>query len=134
MGAHRWWQRLVRLVALEGAVVDGWGDPVPMLRADLEHHERAGAEGPARTCRDLLRRAGRPARRTRGTSPVPPALRALGVTSREMEVLELVVQGLTNAQVAQRLFLSTRTVDSHVASLLAKTGTAGRAELRGIRQ
>jgi DNA-binding CsgD family transcriptional regulator len=132
MGGHRWWQRLVRLVALEGAVVDGWGDPVPMLRADLEHHERAGAEGPARTCRDLLRRAGRPARRTRGTSPVPPALRALGVTSREMEVLELVVQGLTNAQVAQRLFLSTRTVDSHVASLLAKTGTARRAELRGI--
>ena len=137
MGPHHWWRRLVRLVALEGAVVDGWGDPVPTLRADLEHHERAGDDGLARTCRDLLRRAGQPARRGRGTSAVPPELRALGVTSREVDVLDLVTQGLTNAQVAQRLFLSTRTVDSHVASLLAKTGASGRAELRstaGVRR
>jgi DNA-binding CsgD family transcriptional regulator len=61
---------------------------------------------------------------------VPPRLRALGVTSREMEVLALVTRGMTNAEVADRLVLSRRTVDSHVASLLAKTGSASRAELR----
>jgi DNA-binding NarL/FixJ family response regulator len=47
-------------------------------------------------------------------------------------VLELVAQGLTNARVASRLFLSTRTVDHHVARLLAKTGSANRAELSRV--
>ena len=86
----------------------------------------------SRTCRDLLRQAGQPIRRGRGQAHVPPALRALGVTSREADVLELVAQGLTNAQVAARLYLSPRTVDTHVASLLGKTGAAGRAELRRL--
>jgi DNA-binding CsgD family transcriptional regulator len=39
---------------------------------------------------------------------------------------------MTNAQVAQRLFLSPRTVDTHVANLLAKTGVGTRAELRSF--
>jgi DNA-binding CsgD family transcriptional regulator len=123
-----WWNRLLRLFALEGAVVDGWGDPVPALRADLAAHEAAGAESLARTCRDLLRTAGAPTRRQAG--PVAPALRARGVTAREAEVLALVAAGLTNAEAAQRLFLSRRTVETHVARLLAKTGAADRSELR----
>ena len=124
-----WWNRLLRLVALEAAVVDGWGDPVPALRADLAAHEQAGEEQLARTCRDLLRTAGAPTQRRGGTS-VPPSLRARGITSREAEVLALVATGLTNAQTAERLFLSRRTVDTHVARLLAKTGSADRVELR----
>jgi len=123
-----WWNRLLRLFALEGAVADGWGDPVPALRADLAAHEAAGAESLARTCRDLLRTAGAPTRRQAG--PVAPALRARGVTAREAEVLALVAAGLTNAEAAQRLFLSRRTVETHVARLLAKTGAADRSELR----
>ena len=125
-----WWGRLLRLPVLAAAVADGWGDPVPALRADLAEHERTGATALARTARDLLRRAGAPTRRGRGDSAVPPRLRALGVTSREMDVLALVADGLTNAQVAERLYLSVRTVETHVASLLAKTGAASRAELR----
>ena len=109
-------------------MVDGWGDPVPALRADLAAHEAAGAESLARTCRDLLRTAGAPTRRQAG--PVAPALRARGVTAREAEVLALVAAGLTNAEAAQRLFLSRRTVETHVARLLAKTGAADRSELR----
>jgi DNA-binding CsgD family transcriptional regulator len=128
LGHLPWWNRLLRLFALEGAVVDGWGDPVPALRADLAAHEAAGAEGLARTCRDLLRAAGAPTRRRGG--PVPPALRARGVTAREAEVLALVAAGLTNAEAAQRLFLSRRTVETHVARLLAKTGATDRSELR----
>ncbi len=123
-----WWNRLLRLFALEAAVRDGWGDPVPALRADLAAHEAAGADSLARTCRDLLRAAGAPTRRQSGA--VAPALRARGVTAREAEVLALVATGLTNAEAAERLFLSRRTVETHVARLLAKTGAADRSELR----
>jgi DNA-binding CsgD family transcriptional regulator/tetratricopeptide (TPR) repeat protein len=125
-----WWNRLLRSLALEAAVADGWGDPVPHLRVDLAEHERAGEETLARTCRDLLRRAGAPTRRGRGSTRVPPELRARGVTSREADVLVLVAAGLTNAEVADRLFLSPRTVETHVAHLLAKTGATDRTQLR----
>jgi len=54
------------------------------------------------------------------------------VTTREMDVLVLVADGLTNREIAERLFVSPRTVETHVASLLAKTGTASRAELRAL--
>jgi DNA-binding CsgD family transcriptional regulator len=125
-----WLHRLFRLLVLEAAVADGWGDPVPLLRGDLAEHERAGDLQLARTCRDLLRRAGAPTRRGRGTSPVPGALRAAGVTSREMDVLTLLSSGLTNAEIAARLYLSPRTVETHVASLLAKLGATDRGQLR----
>jgi DNA-binding CsgD family transcriptional regulator len=125
-----WLRRLLRLFALEAAVVDGWGDPVPALRADLSEHERAGELQLARTCRDLLRRAGVPTRRGRGESVVPPGLRAVGVTSREMDVLTLLVSGRTNTEIAERLYLSPRTVETHVTHLLGKTGTANRSALR----
>ncbi|GAA4730922.1 LuxR family transcriptional regulator [Actinomycetospora chibensis] len=128
-----WWHRLVRTVVLDAAVRDGWGDPVPALRADLAVHEQCddpGARALARTCRDLLRAAGAPTRTSRSADPVPPDLRRLGVTAREAEVLRLVVDHRSNADIAARLHLSTRTVESHVARLLAKTGTSDRAGLR----
>ncbi len=127
--AHRpWWRRLLRTSVLECAVRDGWGDPVPLLQADLAAHEAAGATVQARTCRDLLRGTGATVRRG-GAGRVPASLRALGVTAREFDVLTLVATGLTNAEVARRLVVSPRTVDTHVANLLAKTGAVGRREL-----
>ena len=66
---RRWRHRLLRLLVLRSAVLDGWGDPVPALRADLAEFERFGDERLARTCRDLLRQAGAPTRRGRGSSP-----------------------------------------------------------------
>jgi DNA-binding CsgD family transcriptional regulator len=124
-----WWRRLLHTVVLDCAVTDGWGDPVSVLRADLAAHEDAGDGALARVCRDLLRRAGAPVPRTRDRG-VPPRLRALGVTAREAQVLALVARGLTNAEVAERLYLSPRTVDTHVANLLAKTGASARTQLR----
>ena len=97
-----WWRLLLHTLVLDAAVTDGWGDPVPVLRADLAAHEASGDAALARICRTLLRRAGAPTRRGRGDAQVPPSLRALGITSREVEVLALVAQGLTNAQIAQR--------------------------------
>lgn len=57
-----------------------------------------------------------------GDGDLPGPLRALGVTEREADVLRLVAQGLGNREIAERMFLSPRTVEKHVASLLSKTG------------
>jgi DNA-binding NarL/FixJ family response regulator len=51
------------------------------------------------------------------------------VTRREKEVLELLAEGLTNQEIAQRLYLSVNTVDSHRKSLLAKMQARNTAEL-----
>jgi len=50
------------------------------------------------------------------------------LTDREREVLDLVARGLTNAAIAQRLFLSDKTVRNHVSNVFAKLHVAGRAE------
>ena len=60
---------------------------------------------------------------------MPPGLRALGVTSREVDVLVLVAEGQSNREIAERLVLSPRTVEAHVERMLAKTATANRREL-----
>jgi len=59
----------------------------------------------------------------------PPALRELtqDPTARELEVLQLVADGLVNREIGQRLFLSEETVKSHVRHLLAKLQARSRA-------
>jgi len=51
-----------------------------------------------------------------------------GLTAREAEVLALVADGLRDAEIAERLVLSTRTVGHHVSAILAKLGVRTRAE------
>ncbi|MCC5579607.1 response regulator transcription factor [Microtetraspora sp. AC03309] len=50
------------------------------------------------------------------------------LTDREREVLDLVAAGLTNHAIAQRLFLSEKTIRNHVSNIFAKLGVSGRAE------
>jgi DNA-binding CsgD family transcriptional regulator len=68
-------------------------------------------------------------RRDPNAASVPPPLRALGITAREREVLDLLGQGLSNREIGERLYLSPRTVERHVANLTVKTGVERRAQL-----
>ena len=60
---------------------------------------------------------------------LPAHLREAGVTRREAEVLAALTDRLTNAEIAARLFISVRTVESHVSSLLTKLGVGDRTAL-----
>jgi DNA-binding CsgD family transcriptional regulator len=59
---------------------------------------------------------------------------AAGVTAREAEVLAAIGRRLTNREIAARLSISVRTVESHVSSLLRKLGFSGRPELVELAQ
>jgi DNA-binding CsgD family transcriptional regulator len=58
--------------------------------------------------------------------PSPP-IDAAGLTAREVEVLRLMTQGLTYAQIAEQLVISRRTVNAHVTSIFSKLGVTARA-------
>jgi len=118
------------VLAARAALRDGWGEPLVWLREAEAFFAAGGYEHTARRCRALLAEAGAPVpRRGRGDSAVPVALRGLGVTSREMDVLKLVAAGLSNREIAGRLVLSTKTVERHLASLFDRTGVRTRAAL-----
>ncbi|MCP9808563.1 helix-turn-helix transcriptional regulator [Cyanobium sp. HWJ4-Hawea] len=51
------------------------------------------------------------------------------VSQREIEIIELVAQGLTNQEIAQSLTISKRTVDNHVSNIFTKTGAKNRVAL-----
>jgi DNA-binding CsgD family transcriptional regulator len=118
-----------RLIAQE-AFDHGWGEPERWLREGAAFFDEQQQDRVASACRSLLRKAGiKLSRRGRGDSVVPDELAARGVTSREMDVLTLVREGLSNAEIGERLFLSRRTVETHVSSLLRKSGTSNRLQL-----
>lgn len=123
-------RHVARIVVAPNAVEFGWGEPAAWLRAAESWASVAGLDGLTSAIRSMMRRLDVPVpRRGRGSNVVPPEFRRLGVTSREMDVLVLLVDRCSNREIANRLHLSVRTVEKHVASLLAKTSTADRHEL-----
>jgi len=62
----------------------------------------------------------------KGKSTTPDAVH---ITDRELEILELIVQEYTNQEIAEKLFISSRTVDAHRRNLLQKTGARNTAGL-----
>jgi DNA-binding CsgD family transcriptional regulator len=125
------WRRplALRLLA-EAALAAGWGEPARWADEALLFFGSAGRERVAAACRGLLRRAGvRVSREGRGDSVVPARLAALGITSREVDVLNLVAEGLSNAEIAARLFVSIRTVETHASRLLRKARVESRPQL-----
>jgi DNA-binding NarL/FixJ family response regulator len=63
-------------------------------------------------------------------SPDPPD----GLTQREVEILGLIAQGLTNGEIAERLFLSSHTIKTHINRIFAKTGSRDRVAAIGYAQ
>jgi DNA-binding CsgD family transcriptional regulator/tetratricopeptide (TPR) repeat protein len=94
------------------------------LRRAIAAFEALGAEAAARRTRQRMRELGH--------RQVPTGARAstrqhpFGLTRREDEVLALLCDGLTNEDIAERLVVSTRTVDHHVSAVLAKLGVGSR--------
>ncbi|MFL0287761.1 LuxR C-terminal-related transcriptional regulator [Mycobacterium sp. SMC-21] len=93
-------------------------------------YRRLDRRGSALTCST---RAQALARRCGATTPaLRQAVRPLPLTDREREIVALLGQGLSSRAVADRLTLSTRTVEGHIYRAMAKTGTTNRDELAAL--
>jgi DNA-binding NarL/FixJ family response regulator len=100
-------------------------EAVPLLEAALATYAAAGAERDAARVRSLLR-----ARGLRPSSGGPRSSREWpDLTESEFAVASLVARGATNREVADRLFLSPYTVNSHLRHVFAKLGIRSRVEL-----
>ncbi len=121
LAAYRVWSDVARMLMAEAAPADGWGEPREWLRAARDTFGACGLAALARRCGELLGEV----------SPGPPWA-DLGVTAREADVLALIAEGLANKEIAARLFLSPRTVEKHVESLLRKTGARSRTQLLAL--
>jgi DNA-binding CsgD family transcriptional regulator/tetratricopeptide (TPR) repeat protein len=92
--------------------------------------EQLGARPMAALVRERLREAGV---RTIPRGPRPTTRgNPFGLTNRQMEILALLVEHLTNAEIAGRLHISPKTVDHHVSAVLAKLDVASREEAAAI--
>jgi len=106
------------------AIALAHGDPAAQLEA-LEIFDRLGATAVAAKLRKALRIEGVSVPRGKGQKTRD---HAAGLTAKQAEVLELLDEGLANTEIADRLFVSPRTVEHHVSAILAKLDSSNRAE------
>ncbi|BCJ41974.1 DNA-binding response regulator [Actinoplanes ianthinogenes] len=93
--------------------------------SELLHGIRQAAAGESPFSQDVLRRLVRRAVDARSE----PAPRISGLTGREQEVLDLVAEGLTNTEIAERLHIGITTVKTHITALMTKTNSHNRVRL-----
>jgi DNA-binding CsgD family transcriptional regulator len=97
-----------------------WAGAVTWARAALASFERIGAVRETDRAAHLLRELGAGGR--------GGPRRREGLSQREGEVLALLAHGLTNREIAARLFISPKTVERHITQILGKLGLRSRAE------
>ncbi len=95
--------------------------------AELSSAIRAAAAGDAVLAPSVTRRV--VARAARRAPPMAPDPRAATITDREREVVTALADGLSNAEIAARLYLSEATVKSHLTSILNKLGLRDRTQV-----
>jgi predicted ATPase/DNA-binding NarL/FixJ family response regulator len=130
-----------RQTAFALGVADGLGERIggrlfPAMRAAIDAIAAKTAEelgSSATSPREAGRAVGRGdcISAALGFAPEPGpscAQQELPLTKREQEVTELIAGGLTNRQIAERLFIAQRTVDTHVGHILAKLGCSNRSQ------
>ncbi|MDR6287680.1 DNA-binding CsgD family transcriptional regulator/tetratricopeptide (TPR) repeat protein [Inquilinus ginsengisoli] len=117
------WHRLGCPYEQARALADG---DQPAQLAALEIFDRLGAAPAAAMLRQRMRGEGvrRIPRGPRASTRRNP----LGLTRREVEILGCLAEGLSNGRIGDRLHVSSKTVDHHVSSVLAKLGAATRGE------
>jgi DNA-binding CsgD family transcriptional regulator/tetratricopeptide (TPR) repeat protein len=117
------WQRIGCPYEQAEALADGDEEA---MREALAILTRLGAEPAADRLREKMRHAGvkRVPARPRASTRASPAQ----LTRRELEVLALIETGLSNAEIARRLFISERTAVHHVSAILRKLGADTRGE------
>ena len=129
------WERAAQLwtqigCPYEAALALADADTEEPLRLALADLQKMGARPAAAIVSRKLRDLGAQGvpRGPRTASRANPA----GLSMRELEVLELVASGLRNGQIAGRLFLSAKTVDHHIGSILRKLGVNSRTEAASV--
>ncbi|HSS94313.1 MAG TPA: AAA family ATPase, partial [Candidatus Dormibacteraeota bacterium] len=122
--AHSAWSSLGCPYEAAMALVEA--DDVEALRQALDEFQQMGARTAAAVAARRLREKGVRGL-PRGPRPSTTRNRA-NLTSREIEILGLVSEGLGNAEIARRLFLSKKTVDHHVSAILRKLGVSTRGQ------
>jgi predicted ATPase/DNA-binding CsgD family transcriptional regulator len=116
------------------------GHPAPAIQAPIDTiaaktaAELGAAAAPLREAGKAAGRGDRIAAALElATEPAPPPPQQdPPLTKREQEITQLIAAGLTNRQIAERLFIAQRTVDTHVAHILAKLGCSNRAQIAAL--
>ncbi|MEU8415938.1 AAA family ATPase [Amycolatopsis japonica] len=118
-----------------------------MAESALSAGDRAAAQDPLREAAsladdlgaghlrreiDLLAARGRVDLASSEPPPPPPPADPFGLTARELDVLRLLADGLTNSQIAASLFISASTAGVHVSRILAKLGAGRRTEAAAV--
>jgi DNA-binding NarL/FixJ family response regulator len=116
-----------------GYLVHGSHTPDEIVRAVVSAANGTAVLGPAAAAVLLRQVAGATAGTAPagGAAPMAPAVRSgsrFGLTAREEEVMDLVAEGLGNADIAARCFLAEKTVKNHINRIFAKLGVRTRAE------
>jgi DNA-binding NarL/FixJ family response regulator len=98
------------------------------IRRALEAAASGQAVLDAAAAARLVLAAGREAAAGRPGADGPPGVLPDGLTEREGEVLALIAQGMSNAEIASQLFVSRSTVKTHINQIFAKTNSRDRAQ------